>query len=117
LLGHLAGLSRAMPTDMSHGLAHHGQYRLGTLETFWCRPDHNGQRRIDGTTFTTGYRCVDVFTASGMNAFGKLLGSNRGDGAHVDDQSAGLEPFDHTAFTEQDFFHVRSVGHDGDDDI
>ena len=60
---------------------------------------------------------VEVIAAEGVDPFGKNLGLDRGDGAHVDHSRAGGQAFANAVDPEEKSSNVGGVGHHDCDDL
>ena len=70
-----------------------------------------------GADLAARHRRVQVVAAQFVDAGGELLGGDRRDRTHVDDDLARAQPLGDAAGSEQHRFDIGSVGHHEDDHV
>jgi hypothetical protein len=117
LVGDLGGLAVAIAAHQGDVLAHQLEQRFDLVEGAFRSADHDGQAGGLGADIAARHRRVQVVAAQVVDAGGELLGFQRRDRTHVDDDLARLQSFGNAAGAEQGRFDMGSVGDHGDDHL
>src|SRR5580692_7937084 len=88
LVGDLRRLSVAVAADKRDVLAHEREDRLDLLERAFGAADHDREARRLRADLAAGNRRVEIFAAEFVHLLSELLGGDRRDRAHVNDNLA-----------------------------
>ncbi|OIQ82618.1 hypothetical protein GALL_355820 [mine drainage metagenome] len=117
LVGDLGRLPGAAGADQRDVATHALEQRAHAREGLVAAAAHDGQRRRLGADFAAGHRRVDVIGAQRLDARGEVLGLQRGDRAHVDDDLARAQALRDAVVAEQHAFDVGRVGQHQEHDV
>ena len=108
LVGDLGRLSVAVAADERDVLAHKREDRLDLLESGLRAADHDREARRLRADLAAGNRRIEIVAAKVVDLLGELLGGDRRDRTHVDDDLALRQPFRDAFGAKENRLDVRA---------
>ena len=115
LVRDLGRLPVAVAADQRDVLAHEREDRLDRLERALGAADHDREARRLRADLAAGNRRVEIFAAKLVDLLGEVLGGDRRDRAHVDDDLALRKPLRDASGAKEHRLDVGRVGNHEDD--
>ena len=117
LVSHLGRLAVAVAADQRDVLAHQLKQRFQLRKDRLAAADHDRQRRRFGADFPARHRRIEIVAAERIDLLRELLGRQRRDRAHIDDDLPLRQSRRDAVFVEERGLDVRRIRHHRDDDV